>query len=56
MGAIEDLPVGISIIGGKWQDWEVLKAGAAYERARSAEIPTPDFKRWMPDAGNPSDR
>ena len=53
MGAIEELPVGLSIIGGKWQDWEVLKAGAAYERARSASIPTPDFTRWMPDAGNP---
>ena len=54
MGGIEDLPVGLSIIGGKWQDWEVLKAGAAYERARSAIIPTPDFERWMPDAGDPA--
>jgi amidase len=54
MGAIEELPVGLSIIGGKWQDWEVLKAGAAYERARSASIPTPDFQRWMPQAGNPA--
>lgn len=54
MGAIEELPVGLSIIGGKWQDWEVLKAGAVYERARSASIPTPDFTRWMPEAGNPA--
>ena len=54
MGAVEELPVGLSIIGGKWQDWEVLKAGAAYERARSASIPTPDFTRWMPKAGNPA--
>ena len=46
--------MGLSIIGGKWQDWEVLKAGAAYERARSASIPTPDFTRWMPKAGNPA--
>ncbi|WP_370184437.1 amidase [Alteriqipengyuania sp.] len=54
MGGIEDLPVGLSIIGGKWQDWEVLKAGAAYERARTAAIPTPDFKPWNPQAGMPS--
>ncbi|WP_226664031.1 amidase [Alteriqipengyuania lutimaris] len=54
MGAVEELPVGLSIIGGKWQDWEVLKAGAAYERARSASVPTPDFARWMPEAGNPA--
>ena len=53
MGAIEDLPVGLSIIGGQWQDWEVLKAGAAYERARTATLPTPDFERWQPEAGDP---
>ena len=45
--SVEDLPIGLSIIGAKWQDWEVLKAGAAYERARTATLPTPDFKRWM---------
>jgi len=54
MGGVEDLPVGLSIIGGKWQDWEVLSAGAAYERARTASIPTPDFERWMPEAGDPA--
>ena len=53
MGGVEDLPVGLSIIGQKWQDWEVLKAGAAYERARTATLPTPDFNRWQPAAGNP---
>ena len=46
MGAVETLPVGLSIIGGKWQDWQVLKAGAAYEKLRSAGIPTPGLKRW----------
>ena len=55
MGGVEDLPIGLSIIGAKWQDWEVLKAGAAYERARSAAIPTPDFTRWMEQAGDPAD-
>lgn len=56
MGAIEDLPVGLSIIGAKWQDWEVLKAGTAYERARTAELPTPDFQRWKADAGDPAEQ
>ncbi|MCH2486406.1 MAG: amidase [Erythrobacter sp.] len=48
MGAIEGLPVGISIIGAKWNDHAVLKAGAAYERARSAVLPQPSFERWRP--------
>lgn len=49
MGAVERLPVGISFIGPKWADHAVLKAGAAYERARTAELPAPSFKRWMPE-------
>jgi len=49
MGAVERLPVGISFFGAKWADHEVLKVGAAYERARSAELPEPSFKRWSPD-------
>ncbi|MFK7914471.1 MAG: amidase [Pseudomonadales bacterium] len=48
MGAVQGLPVGLSIIGSKWQDHEVLKAGAAYERSRSAVLPKPSFKRWSP--------
>lgn len=48
MGAIEGLPVGLSIIGAKWDDHAVLKAGAAYERARSAVLPQPRFERWHP--------
>lgn len=47
MGAIEGLPVGLSIIGGQWQDHAVLKAGAAYERARTAPLPAPSFKPWQ---------
>jgi amidase len=46
MGHVERLPVGISFFGAKWADHDVLKAGAAYERARSAELPEPSFKRW----------
>ena len=48
MGHIERLPVGISFIAGKWQDHDVLKTGAAYEKARTAELPEPSFKRWSP--------
>lgn len=49
MGHVERLPVGISFFGAKWADHEVLKVGAAYERARSADLPEPNFKRWSPD-------
>lgn len=48
MGGIEGLPVGLSIMGGQWQDHEVLKAGAAYEKARTARLPAPTFARWKP--------
>jgi amidase len=48
MGAVEGLPVGLSIMGAKWDDAAVLRAGAAYERARSAPLAVPDF-------GNKSD-
>ncbi|MEL7188886.1 MAG: amidase [Pseudomonadota bacterium] len=48
MGHIEGLPVGISFFGAKWADHDVLRAGAAYEAARSAKLPTPTFKRWAP--------
>ncbi len=46
MGRVEALPVGISFFGAKWADHEVLKLGAAYERARTAELPGPTFERW----------
>ena len=48
MGGVEGLPVGFSIMGGQWQDHEVLKAGAVYERARTATLPVPTFARWEP--------
>lgn len=50
MGAVEGLPIGLSFMGGKWQDHELLKAGAAYERARTAELAAPSFKPWAPPA------
>jgi amidase len=48
MGGVEGLPIGLSIMGGQWQDHEVLKAGAAYEKARTAKLPTPTFAPWKP--------
>ena len=46
MGAVEGLPVGLSFMGPKWGDKAVLDLGAAYERARTAAVPKPSFKRW----------
>ena len=46
MGAVEGLPVGLSIMGAKWADAAVLAAGAAYERARTVAVPVPSLKRW----------
>lgn len=48
MGGVEGLPVGFSIMGGQWQDHAVLKAGAAYEKARTAKLPVPTFGPWNP--------
>jgi amidase len=44
MGSVEGLPVGLSIMGRKWADAGVLAAGAAYERARTAQLAQPQFK------------
>jgi amidase len=43
MGAIEGLPVGLSFIGTKWSDADVLAAGYAYEQA-SAKRVTPTYR------------
>jgi len=51
MGAVEGLPVGLSIMGAKWDDAAVLGAGAAYERVRSAPLPEPHFTRWESAGG-----
>ena len=48
MGAVERLPVGLSFIGAKWDDLAVLRAGAAYEGARSAAVAAPSFRPWPP--------
>lgn len=50
MGGVEGLPIGLSIMGGQWQDHEVLKAGAAYEKARTAVLPEPSLMPWSPQA------
>ncbi len=46
MGAVEGLPEGLSFVAGAWEDRKVLEAGAAYERARTAVLAVPGFKRW----------
>ncbi|ANU08662.1 amidase [Paraurantiacibacter namhicola] len=46
MGHVEGLPVGISFIGGKWDDLQILRIGHAYEQARTAELPSPMFRSW----------
>jgi len=38
MGAIEGLPIGLSFIGTKWSDAEVLAAGYAYEQASAKRV------------------
>lgn len=38
MGAIEGLPIGLSLIGTKWADADVLAAGHAYEQASRARV------------------
>ena len=52
MGAVETLPVGLSFIGPKWADSAVLRAGAAYERARTAVLAQPSLQRWAPATAN----
>jgi amidase len=46
MGAVERLPVGLSFIGAQWDDLNVLRAGAAYEAARSVAVPKPSLQPW----------
>jgi amidase len=46
MGAVEGLPVGLSLIGAKWDDARVLEAGAAYEKVRSSVLSPPSLRRW----------
>lgn len=43
MGAVEDLPIGLSIIGAKWSDADVLAAGYAYEQVSRKRV-TPTYK------------
>lgn len=45
MGQVEGLPVGLSFMGAAWDDLAVLRAGAAYEAARTAPVPASDVAR-----------
>jgi amidase len=42
MGTVAGLPVGLSIIGGAWQDQEVIRAAYAFEQASQARV-TPGY-------------
>jgi amidase len=48
MGAVSGLPVGLSIIGAKWADGQVLAYAYAYEQARG-DLPGPGFPKQMTD-------
>ena len=48
MGDVDGLPIGLSIMSGKWHDADVLRAGAAYEAVRSAKLSPPSFAPWAP--------
>ncbi|MBU0825756.1 MAG: amidase [Alphaproteobacteria bacterium] len=43
MGAVQGLPIGVSFIGGKWADADVLAAGYAYEQASRMRV-TPTYR------------
>jgi amidase len=49
MGAIEGLPVGLSVIGTAWDDARVLAVGAAYEAVRSAPPARLTLAPWRAD-------
>jgi len=43
MGAVEGLPIGLSFIGAKWSDADILAAGYAYEQASRKRV-TPTYR------------
>ncbi len=49
MGQVKGLPVGLSFIGGKWDDAKILSLGFAYEQARGP-LPGPRFWRSIEDS------
>lgn len=49
MGAAKGLPVGLSFIGAKWSDAQILSLGYAYEQA-SRRIVAPRFLPSIEDA------
>jgi amidase len=44
MGLSGGLPIGLSFIGPKWHDHDVLKAGFAYEQLSKARV-APQFRK-----------
>jgi amidase len=52
MGAINHLPVGLSFIGLKWRDAEVLAAGYAFEQAGPSLLVKPEFLDQVEEVGD----
>jgi len=46
MGAVAGLPIGVSFIGGKWTDADVLAAGYAYEQASRKRV-APTYREGL---------
>jgi len=47
MGAVEGLPIGLSFIGAKWSDADILAVGYAYERASRKRV-APTYRASAP--------
>ena len=47
MGAVDGLPIGLSLIGTKWRDADVLAAGYAYEQASRKRV-SPTYRASVP--------
>ncbi|GGB56251.1 amidase [Blastomonas aquatica] len=55
MGYVAGLPIGLSIIGGAWQDHDVIKAGYAFEQASQARV-APGYASTADAAAEPIQR
>lgn len=53
MGHVDGLPVGLSIMGAKWADHDVIKAGYAYEQA-SMKRAAPGYDPTLPINAGPT--
>jgi amidase len=47
MGLVHELPVGLSFVGKKWDDANILSYGFAYEQRAKARV-APSYKATVP--------